>query len=161
MTFRRIEETELEALLTLRVQAAQWLWDKGITQWNPAGFTLQNAQEDFERYRLYGLWNGDTLVGGFRLQDIDPVLWPEAQPGEALYLHTLVVAREHAGTGLGDRLLHEACAIAAAEGYKFLRLDCYAGNTNLRCYYEARGFAFHSELAEESWTVARFEKTTR
>ena len=43
MIFRRIEEPELEALLALRVQAAQWLWDKGITQWNPAGFTLQNA----------------------------------------------------------------------------------------------------------------------
>ncbi|MGC4042486.1 MAG: GNAT family N-acetyltransferase [Armatimonas sp.] len=161
MIFRRIAEAELPALLDLRVQAARWLWDKGIPQWHPDGFTLENTYEDFERHRLYSLWDGETLVGSFRLQDSDPVLWPEAQPGEALYLHTLVVARERAGTGIGDHLLDQAFAIAAAEGYPYLRLDCYAGNAALRGYYEARGFAFHSELAEETWTVARFEKATR
>jgi ribosomal protein S18 acetylase RimI-like enzyme len=158
VTLRRVSKSELEAVRALRVQAARWLWDRGIHQWNPEGFTDEDTRDDFECHRLYGLWDGEALVGSFRLQDGDPVIWPEAVPGEALYLHCLVVARDRAGEGLGERLLGEAMAIVAAEKRRFLRLDCWAGNDTLRRYYKSSGFLPRGEITEAEWQVARFER---
>ncbi len=161
MTLRRASASDLSAIRDLRVQAAHWLLERGIAQWDPESFTDDHTRADFEEHRLYVLCDGAAPVGTFRLQTSDPAFWPEASPGEALYLHCLVVARERAGEGIGTLLLHEAGKIAATEGYVSLRLDCWAKNIWLRRYYESQGFIFCGEHAEESWAVARFERATR
>lgn len=158
MQLRRIQESELSALRALRVQAAQWLQSKGIAQWNPEGFTEQHTRTDFAQHALYGLWDGEVLVGSFRLQESDPEIWPEALPGEALYLHCLVVARSRAGEGWGGYLLNQAMSLVASAGVTFLRLDCWDRNETLRQYYTSQGFTRCGEVGESGWKVTRFEK---
>ena len=55
-------------------------------------------------------------------------------------MHSLVVARAAAGTGLGRGLLEHAERVVAASGRPLLRLDCWSGNTALLAWYAAEGF---------------------
>ncbi|MGZ4658156.1 MAG: GNAT family N-acetyltransferase [Blastococcus sp.] len=74
-----------------------------------------------------------------RLVWSDVAVWGE-RPGDAGYVHGLVVDRAHAGTGLGRHLLSWAGGRARDRGRPFLRLDCVQTNERLRDYYRALGF---------------------
>jgi GNAT superfamily N-acetyltransferase len=78
--------------------------------------------------------------GTFRLLETDERVWPEAAPGEALYLHSLAVCRSAAGSGLALQMLDWARARARERGCSELRLDCWAGNERLKRYYLEAGF---------------------
>jgi GNAT superfamily N-acetyltransferase len=159
MTFRRADEADLEAILAMRVAAATWLQSRGIAQWNPDGFTLDETREDFACNRIFVLEDDmGKLAGSLVLHDDDPRIWPEATAGEAYYLHRLVTARERAGAGLGAVLLSEALRVASDR--PLLRLDCWAGNVTLRTYYAGLGFRPVDETDVEEWRVARFERET-
>ena len=159
MTFRLANEADLEAILAMRVAAATWLQSRGIAQWNPDGFTLDETREDFESNRIFALEDdAGELVGSLVLHDDDPKIWPDATAGEAYYLHRLVTVRERAGEGLGATLLAEALRVASDR--PLLRLDCWAGNDTLRSYYTAHGFRPVDEIDVGDWRVARFERET-
>ncbi|WP_328807845.1 GNAT family N-acetyltransferase [Nonomuraea antri] len=71
----------------------------------------------------------------------DPEFWTlDDDPGAALYVHKLAVARPWSGSGLGDALLDWACATAHSAGLPWLRLDCAKANPRLQDYYRGRGF---------------------
>jgi GNAT superfamily N-acetyltransferase len=99
---------------------------------------------------------GAELAGSLTLQDEDLETWG-VNDGSALYLHRLVVARAHAGAGLGRRLLAWAVDEAQARGRRSLRLDCVASNTFLRRYYAEAGFAERGEVDLGGVQLARFE----
>ena len=114
MTLRLAAEADLSAILAMRVEAATWLQSRGIAQWNPDGFTLDETREDFAINRIFVLEDGTgRLAGSFVLHDDDPKIWPDATAGEAYYLHRLVTVRERAGQGLGAVLLKEARRVAS------------------------------------------------
>jgi ribosomal protein S18 acetylase RimI-like enzyme len=103
----------------------------------------------------------DQPAGTFALFRSDLENWGE-QPDDALYLHGLVVRRAAAGQGLGHELLRYAAAIAAGQGKRFLRLDCWAGNEALRRFYTAAGFVergvIEPRVSGEVWLCRLFEK---
>jgi len=141
LTVRPAGAGDLEPYLAIRDDAARWMAENGIPQWSPGEYAGPAAA---------GLAAGDLFVaelagvtvGGLRLMDADPDVWPEVtgDPG-AGWVHGLVVDRSLSGTGTGGRLLEWAADRVTARGGRRLRLDCRASNDRLRAYYPAHGFA--------------------
>lgn len=132
---RRAAAQEIDEVLAVLDEAAAWLGARGVRQWPPR----------FEREWVEpGVLAGDTWLAVDGGQAVATVtldradrLWSD-RPAPAAYVHRLAVRRVAAG--LGARILDWAAATAAADGLRFLRLDCVASNRRLRDHYEAAGF---------------------
>lgn len=157
---RPADPSEAEAITLLLVKAAKWLEGRGIQQWRPDWFTVEDTAAAIGMGEMYAACEGDEVVGAFRLQWADSFFWgaDEGQDGSAGYVHRLVVRRSHAGKGLGLRLLEEAEACSVAAGKEFLRLDCGAGNEALCAYYRQAGFTLRRCVDLRGWQGALFEK---
>jgi len=139
-TVRPARAEDLPRYLAIRNDAARWMLDHGIDQWQPG---------EYDAVAATGLAAGDlhvaelagVVVGGLRLMDADADVWPEAigEPGVG-YVHALVLDRSVAGLGLGGRLLGWAADSVRTAGGTLLRLDCRASNGRLRAFYADAGF---------------------
>lgn len=133
---------------------------RGITQWTPrqipeSVFHRQvGAGEFVARHR-----DRPTIIGACRLTWRDPDIWAD-RDRFAGYLHSLVVARDHAGSGLGRSLLVWAALTARRAGADLLRLDCVETNSALCDYYLSAGFrqVGRRDLGAHLPSVALFER---
>ncbi|MCG8588692.1 MAG: GNAT family N-acetyltransferase [Proteobacteria bacterium] len=138
-------------------EAAAWVRDAGEPLWRPEQVVVERVASDCEAGLFFLAWSGATAVGTMRITDADPDFWPEAQPGEAVYLHRLAVRRAAAGGRASTPLLRHASEVASRRGARFLRLDALADRHSLRSVYERFGFAFHSHHTVRGAHVARYE----
>lgn len=118
--------------------AARWMTDAGIEQW-PCPFPREIVEASVSRGETHLALLAGELIGSVALLEQDAAWWGP-QPPDALYLHRLVVAPEVRGKGIGEQILEWAQDQTVASGREWLRLDCGAGNTRLRRYYERQGF---------------------
>lgn len=158
MKVRPARPDEINVVLDLLADAAAWLRARGVDQW-PERFDASWVMPALER--------GDTWLAVHERQDEDEVVatlvveWEDelcwaGYPADAGYLHRLAVRRR--GTGLGAQLLRWAEEHAAAEGKRFLRLDCVAWNGPLCAYYERAGYEHVGDVTVGPYTQARYEK---
>jgi protein-tyrosine phosphatase len=139
------------------VEATAWMRETGIRQWLSGEFTTADiASWVASRDTYVGVIDGRTL-GSVRIQNSDPVLWPE-RTDEARYVHRLVIDRAHAGQGLGRAILAATERHAGFEGCPVMRLDCGARNHRLVRYYLDAGYTLVDERQKQTWLIARFEK---
>ncbi|MEV0236962.1 GNAT family N-acetyltransferase [Nonomuraea sp. NPDC050786] len=151
LALRRAEPEDLPGVLTLLADTAEWLYTQGVRQWPRGGFGPERIEPLIEERVLFLL--DDELryldpdesappVATIALDGhADPEFWTlDDDPGAALYVHKLAVARPWSGSGLGDALLDWAGASAHAAGLPWLRLDCAKGNRRLQEYYRRRRF---------------------
>lgn len=139
----RAGEGEVQDLIALRREAEQWLADRGIGQWTPRWREVadEKARRAVRQERAWIVKSIDGVtVGTLTLGGPDEDLW-HPQDGPALYAYKLMVARSHAGLGVGAVVLDWACTQAARWGYPWLRLDTWPGNTQLLNYYRDHGFS--------------------
>ena len=92
-----------------------------------------------------------------RLTSADPLCWPDAARGEALYLHSLAVRRVASGGKASSALLSAAARRTEARGARYLRLDCEASRPRLRRVYERFGFRHHSQRVVGPFVVSRYQ----
>ncbi len=160
----RIEQattTDLDAVVAILQEAAQWLQSDGRPLWSAADFSHDRIHRDIQAGAYWvarpGAEEGSGAAGAMRLDLEDPHYWPEIAPGTSLYLHKLAVRRAWAGQGVSTALLRFACQRAQALQRPYLRLDCVADRQGLRALYEGFGLVLHSEMQKGNWTVARYE----
>jgi ribosomal protein S18 acetylase RimI-like enzyme len=159
-TIERVDATDSEGLaafLAVHEEAAAWLWERGVRQWRPGEYTMWDVRDVLASGGEVCLARRDGApAGGFTLQWQDVEVWGERAP-DAGYLHSLCVRRADAGSGLSAALLDYALARVAA-GRAWLRLDCWAGNTALRAFYERHGFSLHTVAKEGDYQIALYER---
>ena len=148
------EVTIVSEILT---EAAVWLRERGMPLWAPHEVSASCVAPEVQAGLYFLAWSGSAAVGTMQLTPSDPVFWPEAAQGEALYLHRLAVRRAVAGGVVSSGLLRWAVGHAAACGVRYLRLDCEASRPSLRRVYERFGFSFHSERTVGPFVVARYQ----
>jgi GNAT superfamily N-acetyltransferase len=149
--------SEAKLVSDILTEAAAWLEGRGIPLWSPEQVSLAAVSSDVEAGLYHLAWVGPLAVGTMRLTISDPAFWPEATPGEALYLHRLAVRRAAAGGRLSSQLLGWAAGHATAIGARYLRLDCETFRHSLRGVYERFGFQYHSERVVRRAVVARYQ----
>ena len=159
--FTVVEATgsDTNALLGLRDDAARWLLDRGIDQWQPG--EIPYSWERGDEYFVFVLRHGEDRVGTVTILWDDPVIWGE-QPIRAGYVHNLIVARPFGGRGLGVALLQWAENFATESGRSLARLDCGAQNRKLRDLYESVGYRWvrdqHYAWLDPGLALALYEK---
>ena len=99
-----------------------------------------------------------TTIGTITLQWSDKRFWGDL-PLNAGYVHKLAIERSYSGQSLGLRMMQWAEAKARAEGKRYLRLDCLAGNKTIREYYERGGFIHVRDTQAAGWKASLYEKT--
>ena len=158
---------DLQAVLALRSEAEQWLAEVGIVQWTPDyGQYAVGVLTDW--VRSGAAWVVDdgcrvvATVSAMNVPDLD--FWGWADPVDrldAVYLGKMIVARSHAGLGLGDAILNWASLRAASAQVQWLRIDVRRDNLKLQGYYLSRGFAhvrtWHApgRRTESGWMAQR------
>lgn len=138
-------------------EAAQWMTDRGIRQWQVGSFTVNRIADSIRRGEVYLARQNDLAVGTLTVQWHDPEVWGE-RPNDAVYVHKLAVRRAAAGQGLGVRLLRWAEQLAAEAGKSFVRLDCQGTNMPLRRFYAQAGFTECGYVETEHWSAQLFER---
>lgn len=159
MRVERARTDDAAAVRALVEEAAEWLTARGIRQWRPGALPDFVIPRGIAHGDVFVVRAGEKLAASVTLEDEDVPTWGPSD-GTALYLHRLVVARAHAGSGLGPRLLAWARGETVARGKSALRLDCVASNAFLRSYYPGQGFAERGEVTVGPVTLARFELTS-
>jgi GNAT superfamily N-acetyltransferase len=136
---RAVGQEHVPCALAILREASQWLTDRGLRGW---------TERDLQQADLPSHSAAGCLIIGFThgqptacmlLQRSDPVYWPRAAEGSALYLHKLAVRRAHAGCGWGPRMIAWAKIETRRRGIRRLRLDTWA-DSRLVELYEAHGF---------------------
>ena len=148
---------EAKLVSGILTEAAGWLEARGIPLWSPQQVSLSAVSPEVRGGLFFLAWVGPVAVGTMRLTTSDPAFWPEAAPGEAVYLHRLAVRRAVAGGGVSSHLLRWAAGHARGLGARYLRLDCETFRQSLRGVYERSGFSFHSERVVGRAIVARYQ----
>ena len=130
-------DSDTDALLSPRDDAARWLLDQGIDPWQPGEIPYSWERDD--EYLIFVRWRGEDRVGTGTILWDDPVIWDE-QPVRAGYVHNLVEARPLGGQGLGVGLLQWAEHCMTESGRSLARFDCGAQNRKLRDPHESVGY---------------------
>lgn len=157
ITVRRALSSDLDTVALILTQAALWLDERGDPLWSVDELDPQHLRDDVARGFYVIAEHTDEAVAVARVTGEDPETWPEAEPGEALYVHRLAVLRSHSG-GIASRPVLSWCRAQAQEhDIPLLRLDCDVRRERLRSLYASFGFEFHSETTVGTYRVARFE----
>jgi len=149
---------DLATIISIVEEAAHWLHRRGITgQW-PLTFPPEYLAPHVAKGDYYLVLLGDQPVGTCMLLWADPEVWGDV-PNDAGYVHGLAIRRSVGGRGVGRAMLRWAEQTAAAAGKRYLRLDCWGENHELRRYYERAGFASRGVIdTGGGWMCALFEK---
>jgi ribosomal protein S18 acetylase RimI-like enzyme len=148
---------DADTFVEIHEEAARWLWDRGIRQWQPGAFQKAWITRPIARGELYIARRCGEAVGTVIVQWADEYTWG-LRPDDAGYIHGLRVRRSAAGQGLGRALLAWAEREIARAGPTFARLDCIAENAALCAYYERAGYTRLDDLIDGDFRAARFEK---
>jgi GNAT superfamily N-acetyltransferase len=154
---RQATPQDAEVVADILKEAARWLEQAGMPLWR---------EDELEPARI----NADVSVGLFFLAEYsgdpagtvkyqleDSVVWPDARPQDAAYIHRLAVRRRYAGTGLSAALLRWAVERTRTLDREYLRLDCESSRPRLRAIYERFGFRYHSDRQVGPYLVYRYE----
>jgi RimJ/RimL family protein N-acetyltransferase len=144
----------VSAILT---EAAHWLTERGEPLWKAGELAPDAVATDVADGLFYLAWIGDEAAGVFKMQDEDPIFWPDVPLHEAIYLHRIAVRRHHAGGKVLEAMVEFARHATVAASRRFLRLDCEASRPKLCAVYEKRGFVKHSERQVGPYFVARYQ----
>jgi GNAT superfamily N-acetyltransferase len=147
---------DVETTVAIEEDATGWLRSRDIDPGMPPRPLHELFAEAIARGQMYLARRDGVAVGKVALTERDG-LWADL-PGEALYVHGLMVRRDFAGQEIGREMLRWAEGLAAERGKALLRLDCMGDNAALRAYYERAGFTHRGDVALPHRLAARYEK---
>ncbi|MFD3507993.1 GNAT family N-acetyltransferase [Nocardia sp. NPDC058666] len=157
----RATKSDAAEVVAMRHAAEDWLATSGVEQWGRREIPepVFHRQIDAGEFFVARTSGRPQIVGTLRLLWTDPFVWQDRDTF-AGYVHSLVIDRAHAGTGLGLRLLDWAANTARRQGAPLLRLDCVEGNQALCEYYRRAGFdqVGRRDLGPQWHSVALFER---
>jgi ribosomal protein S18 acetylase RimI-like enzyme len=157
LRLRSATAEDAEVIAAIHEDTMRWAFERGFRAQGPYPTLREDALARIARHHAYIAVIGDTPAATVTLTSDPHPLWAD-QPGEAMYLHALAVARAFAGAEVGRALLRWATGLTAKAGYTALRLECDAANPVLRAYYERAGFAPRGEVVAGERRLARFER---
>lgn len=138
-------------------EAAAWAERAHGLLWQEAELAPENIREEVEQGQFYLASSAGDPAGTVRYQLEDSLFWPDAEAGDAAYVHRLAVRRCYASRGLAAVMLRWAAARACAQGRSYLRLDTDITRPRLMALYERCGFVAHSERQVGPYHVMRYQ----
>jgi GNAT superfamily N-acetyltransferase len=143
---------DLDKVVGLVREAADWLGNKGIDQWQKPWPDRAEHRErivnDLLKGKTWLVRDGQITVATITIDTDEPLdtqerpVWPTGENRRAaLYLRRVIVSRRYAGLGLGAALLDWAAEVAERDhGAELIRIDLRTTNVKLHAYYEGQRF---------------------
>ncbi len=154
---RQVTPQDAEAVSDILKEAARWLSESGIPMWQEEEMGVERILPDIHAGLFYIAEYSGNAAGTMKFQMDDPIVWPDARPHEATYIHRLAVRRRHAGIGVSQALLQWGVEQTKLIGRPYLRLDCHTFRPRLREIYERFGFRHHSDAQVGTLFFSRYE----
>jgi GNAT superfamily N-acetyltransferase len=150
---------EVDAVLAILHEVRLWLADSGKKLWEERHIDTEAMREHGERGEIIVALEASEIIGTILMQTTDPHAWPESDPGEALYLHRMGVARAASGRGWGKRIISWAADYAKNAGVAAIRLDCVP-RAQLMGMYASVGFSVAGTFPVRrfGYTLVRMQK---
>ncbi|WP_211748659.1 GNAT family N-acetyltransferase [Paenibacillus sp. Marseille-Q4541] len=150
---------EAPIVLSLWQKSAIWLNSKGIFQWRPENFHIDQVIEFMTNGSdVYLAEINNEIVGTYILTWSDPFIWQELDNKDSGYIHRFAVNRDFQAKGIGKYLLKSAEVQIKQKGKTLIRLDCMADNVRLNRYYQEIGFEYVRRMNGEGWSANLYEK---
>ncbi len=143
---KRASMEDMNTVLKLLVNAAEWIQTKETTQWdyylNDLEGSTQEVKDSIQNGSTFLFYKNEQPIATVTLEstpsewDID--MWEDEVDDPVVYLHRVVVDREYAGNGLGNQILDWSENFVREKGMEKMRFDCLASNERLNAYYQKR-----------------------
>ncbi|MFC5180140.1 GNAT family N-acetyltransferase [Actinomadura harenae] len=164
LTLRPARDEDVPDIIRLIDDAALWLRGQGTSQWarpwpNEAerrrrierGIELsKETDEDGPKAVTWLVIDdeGRPVATTYITRVPDRLLWTDEElKVKTVYLHRLVIDRDHAGAQLGERLIQWVGEWGRVNwGAEVIRIDVWADNVRLHEYYLKRDFAYMDEV---------------
>lgn len=145
-SIRQATPEDASSLEKLMLEIAQWLKDKGSTQWNELlqGKDVHHLMQKITANEVFLVSQNEQIAGAMILQntpsDWDKSLWQEKNHKKACYLHRLMVSRLFSGYQLSLAMIKYAESLTRSEQIPRLRLDTKSDVPFLNKLYQSAGF---------------------
>jgi GNAT superfamily N-acetyltransferase len=164
LVIRRAAPEDVDALVAIDESTSAWLASLGIDPGPPPKPLRAIAADRVREGKIYLALLDGMPAGAVTLlceqADLargDGDLWNDG-PGDACYVHGLMVHRDFAGRQVGLEMLSWAERETAGRGKPLVRLDCMMENRALRTYYERAGYLHRGDVHLAHRNAARYEK---
>lgn len=143
---------DLDKVVGLAREAADWLGSKRIDQWQKPWPDRAGHRErilnDLFKGKTWLVRDGKTTVATITIDADEPLdakerpVWPAGGDRRVvLYVRRVIVSRRYARLGLGAALLDWAADVAKRDhGAELIRIDVRTTNVKLHAYYEGQRF---------------------
>ncbi len=134
------KETDLFTASAIMTEVAEWLTKTDQPFWSIEELTPEHLAQSYQLNEFFLGIIEDKPVAVMVLKWEDPLFWPDAAPGEAVYLHKFSIRNNFRGQQLSQKMLNWAMDYAHQNDRKYLRLDCDADRPKLNRIYQNFGF---------------------
>lgn len=140
IAIRQASKDDIPVIEGILLDAVNWLDSTGNSLWTKEQVTWAGLSRYYSAENFYLAYLDGEAVGCVALVDHDPLLWPDIQKGESLFIHKLAVKRTGAGKGVSKALIDLAKAECKDRNIKHIRLSCHQFHDKVRKIYENEGF---------------------
>jgi hypothetical protein len=131
--------SDLSTIFELFEAALLYQEERGYDLW--PRFSEELIMKEIDDKRHFKILQGPQIVAILSVQYSDPAIWgPEKQDEPALYLHRIAVHPSHKGKRMMVLIRDWSIRHARTMGKRFVRMDTWGNNRNLRDYYVSCGW---------------------
>ena len=146
----RITEEEIELLLELLREKADWLIKIGKPMWNPKYLSKEEFLKKYINCEMFIAREDKEVIGGFVLVESDRSFWNDDENNDsAYYIHKLVIKDDYTGKGYAKKVIELIKKHSISQCKNYLRLDCYGDREYLKKLYSECGFTLKREIHVE------------
>lgn len=99
-------------------------------------------EKEISEHRHWKILENDLILCVFSIQYNDPIIWGEKDSEPSVYIHRIAVNPVAKGRRLVCLIKEWAIVHAKVHGKKFVRMDTWGRNEQLRKYYVDCGFHY-------------------
>lgn len=157
--------TDLEIILGIYRDAVKYQKEKGYNLWPE--FEKALIEKEIKEQHHYKITEAGKIACVFSVLYNDPIIWKEKDKDPAIYLHRIATNLNFKGKNMMQLITNWAHEHATQHDKKFIRMDTWGDNENLKNYYTNYGFKHmgqvnlpeNHELPSHYWgsTLSLFE----
>lgn len=134
------ELKDLDLIFDLFDNAIQYQKENGYELWPQ--FSKALITTEIKEKRHWKIVEDSIITCIFSVMYNDPVIWKEKDKDPSVYLHRIAVNPLHKGKGIMNEIRNWSLEHARFKNKKFVRMDTWGNNENLRKYYITCGFNY-------------------
>ena len=144
-TIEKSSLNDLETILGLYRNAVKYQKEKGYNLWPE--FEKSLIEKEINEQRHYKIIQENEIACVFSVLYNDPIIWKEKDKNPAIYMHRIATNPHFKGKGMMQLITNWAHEHALQHQKKYIRMDTWGDNENLKNYYINFGFKHKGQVS--------------